>query len=131
MKVSLNTVITATLLIVSFNSYAINQSEYESYIINKTIVANCTGYAHYQLPSGHQIDCIDKDTIWHYGFAKDYKNILNRVIDIEAITRQNSQIVFICARKKECDASADKINTFTQENNLVSVQMSAVVIPWL
>ena len=117
--------------ILSLNAHAFSQSEYESYIINNTIASNCKGYAHYRLPSGHQVDCIDKDTIWHYGFAKNYKSVLDKLLHIEAITKQNSQIVFICQNKSQCDSAVNNVNRFTRNNNLESIQMSAVVIEWL
>jgi len=113
------------LLFVSFGSHAVS----ENHIINKAITTNCKGYVNYQLPSGHKVDCIDKDTIWHYGFAKDHKIILDRLMHIESITKQDSQIVFICSDVAECNQSADKINNFTTQNNLKSIQMSALVIP--
>jgi diaminopimelate epimerase len=126
-----NRLVFSLLFFLSLSSYAINQSEYQSHILNKAIDGNCKGHAHYKLHSGQKVHCLTDKYIQTYGFAKDYKNILNKVIDIASITDRNPHIVFICSDKKECNQSVDKINSFTQKNNLVSVQMSALVIPWL
>ncbi|CAC9956780.1 hypothetical protein [uncultured Gammaproteobacteria bacterium] len=115
------------LFFLSLNSHATSQSEYKNHVLNKVINVNCKGYAHYKLPSGHKVYCLTDKYIQTYGFAKDYKNILNRVIDIGSITDRKPHIVLICSDIAKCNQSANKINNFTKRNNLKSIQISAVV----